>query len=1176
MLSRLSLHGFKSFSDRTEVSFGPGITAIVGPNGCGKSNLADALRWVLGEQNPRVLRSSKQQDMIFSGTQKRKAMGMAEVTLLFDGVTENSQAETEIGRRLTRDGTSEYKLNGKPVRWKDVVETLAGTGLSHTGYVVIGQGMVQELALGKPQDRRAWIEEASGVARVKLDKKDMESRLEAAETNLVRLDDLMAELGDRRSRLASDRDVALEYYRLSQERRDTELSMLLHQAEEEERKIASTKTRVEKCRSDLKVIEAKLPKMRVEKENLEQKCVGTEQALAGAQVSRDQALSGLISLEKRRDFARNQSQLLGRELESRAVRRTAIERDLAKISSEEKILQKSSAEHAQKLEIAQLALQKAEESRALSEASFKGLSEKVIALRQDVLVLASQASKYQKAREDSRRQLESKEKDLENLKEWVSSATSQIDAHRQELASLEEQTNLAAYRLGKARETLETLNVNETSLQEQFDKVAASEKSLGARLSGLNARKRLLTDLERSFEGYARGPRTILAARDSGTLEGIRGSVGELLNAPAAYIPALSAAIGGAAENIVVDREEAAKAAISLLKSKRSGRATFLPLNLIRPRLLNARLQSLVGQTFGVRSLLEVVDYPKELAPCAEHLLGRVVLAETVDIALGFMKASGWATRVVTLSGESLEPGGAITGGDAPRHEGLFRRRQELSEVTAAQGRLTQELGQVLERRKCLEQALRSVSGQLEKARVDRFTHESTAVRLEEALSRTRASMDSLKRQIAHRLAAAGPLEEEISKAASDLQDAVLQEAALAAEMACKETGLERLEEEMRSKVVQDEEISQNVRQLASDKEALDRDLSRILRRREGLSGERVSLTKSLQQEMGEMARQKSLMEQASNEESALLQEIQGLDAGVREIVEKIKGLTATKESLGARILELRQESEKMAGERTSAGARLVELMAQAETMSATHKETTNYLSREFGVFRTDTVKTGRLSRSAGLSKMESLDVEIKALGSVNLKAGQEYLELTDRINAITAEKDDVLTAIGEIHKARQYVEREIETRFTETFRQVSESFSHIFQDLFGGGKGALVLVDGSLGVEVVAQPPGRRQKNLNLLSGGERSLCGLALIFAILSAKPSPLIVLDEVDTALDEANVVRFSRFLKRYSEDTQFLVITHQKQTMEAADLLYGVTMEEPGVSRIFGMRLADAHS
>ncbi|MGE5578793.1 MAG: chromosome segregation protein SMC [Bacillota bacterium] len=1169
MLRKLSLHGFKSFCDRTEITLGSGITAIVGPNGCGKSNLADALRWVLGEQNPRVLRSARSQDIIFAGTQSRKAMGMAEVKLLFDSIGGNS--ETEILRRVARDGTGEYRLDGKTCRWKDVVETLAGTGLSHTGYVVIGQGTIHELASGRPEDRRAWIEEASGVAKVRLDKRDMESKLEAARADIARLTDLAFELESRKQQLAQDKELALRYKELSAKRRELDLSMWLYQYDEESRKASGVARRLERYRAELRDAELSIPRLGQEEESLRQKREPLEQRILQLQSRREALAEDLLALEKMRDAARGQVVVLKRELEARTARKAAISRDLDRLAAEEKALGERHSVAKALHEEASLAVAEAEKKRQSSEAQRKELADRVIGIRTEVVGLTTEQNSVQRSKEDLRHRLEDVRNERRVLFDYLAQSGREKERLEKDLAASSAKRTEAGERAAEARRRQEELESSAAQVKAQIDRELSAEKNLGARLSAVKARRKLLEDMERSFEGYSQGPRAVLEGRQRGVLSGIQGAVGELFSCEARYISALSAAVGGAAENIIVSDEAAAKSAIAHLKQGRSGRATFLPMSILRPRGLSPAAEAALGRCPGVRPLISVVSFPPEMESAARYLVGRIVLADTLDLGLRFMRESGWATRVVTLTGESLEPGGAISGGEAPRSEALFRRKHELAEVRESDRTLSSELEAVLSRRKSLERDLQSLSAQASDARLQATAAGAEAARLTEVCKSLESQIRATEAQMKEREAREPVLKEREEGLGAELDRVTAREREIAEGMAERQEKLLALEERMRESAAEDRQTEARLRELIRRREEALSDLGAIQRRLEGLAGERVTHQRSLEEEEKEIARQGSLLESSALEDKELGEKIGVLDRDVSSLAAEIAAAEAERESLTSRLTAISQELQRLSREKASLAARLEEAEVEIEATRRSLEEVADLIEQEFGMRELDEVEHPRVSRAEGLPMAEELDNAIRGLGAVNLKAEEEWTDVSERIDLLNIEKEDVLGAIDEINRAREIVEKEIETRFVETFGLVASSFREIFQELFGGGRGDLVLIEDSLGVEVIAEPPGRRQKHLNLLSGGERSLCGIALIFAILSVKASPLIVLDEADTALDESNIVRFSQFLKRYSEDTQFVVITHQKATMEAADLLYGVTMEEPGVSRVFGMRL-----
>ena len=1172
LLRKLSVHGFKSFCDRTEIVLGSGITAMVGPNGCGKSNLADALRWVLGEQNPRTLRSARLQDMIFSGTESRKAMGMAEVRLLFDSIEDGN--ETEIMRRFARDGSGEYRLNGRVCRWKDVVETLAGTGLSHTGYVVIGQGMIHELAVGRPEDRRAWIEEASGVAKVRLDKRDMEAKLEAARADLARLEDLLFELVARKGQLEVDRQAAQAYQELASRRRGLDLSMWLYQFDDETRRLANLTRRLERYRADLRDAELSLPRLREEEDSLLARRQPLSARLSHLASERESAARDLLSLEKKRDAVRGQILVLTREIDARTARKAAIQRDLASLAQERETLQAKSDHAASEYEGASAALKSAEETRLSHESWRRELGEKVIGVRTEVVALTGELGSTQRAREDFRRRLEDVRKERAALQDYVKEAGLERDKQAREVKAVEEEHRLAAARAEEARNSQESVEAKAALVRAVVEREMSSERNLGARISALKARRKLLEDMERSFEGYGKGPRTVLEARANGALKGIEGSVGELFSCEPRYIAALSAAVGGAAEDIVVTDENAAKRAIDHLKATKGGRATFLPLSVLRPREMHPRAEDALAKLKGVRPLQSVVSYPADLEAAARYLVGRVALADTMDIGLSFMRESGWTTRVVTLTGESIEPGGAISGGEAPKSESLFRRKQELAEVRRSDSSLSKELEAVLARRKTLEREGVALAGDAVKARAEAVRTGAEVARLAETRVRVEFQVKSLEGQVREREAQVPVLEERDARLSAELERAAAREKETGSEIASRQEILKRYEAEVRLCLEAARDSEGEIRRLLSRKEELERDLSEVMRRLEGVSGQRTTHRHNLAEEEKEISRQGALLQDVEAEEKALGEKIGVLEVDVSPLARQVESAEAERDGLTSRLSEVAAEIGKLERERVTLASRADETSVELESVGRALEDVADLIEQEFGLKDPGDVDHPRIPRSDGLREAEELDEQMEALGSVNLKAEEEWAELSDRIDLLTQEKADVEAAIQEINRARGMVEKEIETRFMGTFGLVAGSFREIFQELFGGGKGDLALIDETLGVEVIAEPPGRRQKHVNLLSGGERSLCGIALIFAILSVKASPFIVLDEADTALDDSNIVRFIQFLKRYAEDTQFLVITHQKATMEAADLLYGVTMEEPGASKIFGMRLEKA--
>lgn len=1169
MLRSMSIHGFKSFCDRTEVAFGSGITAIVGPNGCGKSNLADALRWVLGEHNARLLRCNKLEELIFSGTQRRKAMGMAEVRLLLEDVLDDG--EREIMRRFTRDGSGEYRINNKVCRWKDIYESLLGTGLSHTGYVVIGQGSIQELAGGRPEDRTAWIEEASGVSRFRLSQKEVERKLSAAQRDIIRLDDLLAELEARKTALYSDWEIASKYHKLVNKINDVELSMWLHQEQEESRRVQNVLRRLQGYRERIQECILTIDTLKAEVEPVQNRLANEEERLKSGISERETIADKLLSLEKNRDAARGKLALVSREIETRTVRANVLEDELNNLSGRKVALKDKYETSAEKFKEASDNLKNADDERQAFEAMWRSLSQKVISIRTSMASFTAQLTKLQQSKDTIRRQLESKRRESVEIRSHLLSLDEQILRLKRELSDSKQGLagNIAKYEQSQA--TCNELEKQVTQLRNSLDEMVSTEKNLEQKLTRLKMRKRLLEEMERTFEGYGKGPRAILTARKQSTLAGIIGSVGELFSCDPQYVPALSAAVGGAAENIVVTDDQSAKAAIDFLKRSKQGRCTFLPLSLIRPRKLHPKAVQALSRTKGVKPLISVVNYPGHLRACAEYLFGRVILADTVDYALAFMKESSWITRVVTMGGENIQPGGAITGGEAPRHESIFLRKQELTSLTSQVKKIDGELRSKKAQVCSLKEELSALTGTLKEAKEDALLASNSVAglrdrvaQLEATLEWTESEIGSNKQKLEPLISAEQTLIEQIEKIAA-------QEKSISDRITSKETELKGYEKRIRDGLSIDEKHSDKVRHLSREKEELQQRLNSLLRQLESVKGEKTSTEKNLDEERKELVRLKELREQLTMEESSLKQSILSLEKRMGVLRHKVLELQKRSDSLRQTLNETLESIESLNLEKTSFEGKVADGRTELETLEKSHRDTKELIVSRYGIENPGDCEHPRTRRQEALIQIEGIESAIKLLGTVNLKAEQDYLQLSERIEHIHSEKNDVENAIDELNRTRSLIKREIHKRFLETFEEVDQNFQRIFTQLFGGGRGKLNLVEDTMGIEVIAEPPGSRQKQFNLLSGGERSLCGIALIFAVLAAKPSPVIVLDEVDSSLDEANVVRFAQFLKKYSKDTQFVVITHQESTMEVADIIYGVTMEEPGVSKIFSMRL-----
>ncbi len=1169
MLKRISLHGFKSFCDRTDLSFGTGITAIVGPNGCGKSNIADALRWVLGEQNPRLLRCNRLQDLIFGGTHKKKAMGMAEVKLLIDGVKD--EREIELTRRFTRDGSSEYKINSKTCRYKDVNDLLLGTGLSHTGYVVIGQGTIQELAGGKPEDRRLWIEEASGVSRFRLNRKDIEEKLSLAGRDLVRLEDLLTELESRKSSLYSDWEVARKYHVLLKEKNDLELSMWLYQEKEEYRQFQNADRRLTKYSKELDEIVNLTSRLQNDLDSLRIELKVKENDCTLRVKQKEELEDRSFALKKSRDELRGKLSLISREIEAREVRIGSLESEIKDMSSREESLRSRHDEISAKRMEVLANLKTVQGEKDDFERLWKSLGTRVIDLRSQLNLLNENLAVLDKKKSEQEGQ-------ILLLKAELKEASSRVLALNEGVDDLLKKRDKAEWELSKAIEEERGTRALCASYEEQIkvlreslESITSCITSLESQLSSGKARRKVLQELESSFEGYGKGPRTILLGQKRGVLKGVIGAVGEIVSCEARYIKALSSAAGGTTENIVVTDEEAAKSSIIYLKEQRGGRCTFLPLSVLKPRTLHKKALSALDKVSGVKPLLSIVNYSQDLRVCAQYLFGNVVLAETIESGLAFMEESSWTTRVVTLDGEIIDSGGAITGGEPPRHATLFLRKQELESLS----REIDEKESAVKRKKAeaipLAQELSSSEKQFEEARARGMLLASTISSLKTAISDLTQEIETSANEIQRQEVGIDSLRHTEKDLIAELQRTDGEREGLRCRILSLEQELVKYESQISGFLNSAESYTDKLLQIEGEKESIEEQYALLVRQIESLKGQQISTNNALLDENKEMLRLTQLKSCLIPEIASLEESIDAAEEERRNMQQEISTLENEIASHTKRLNKTLEQLESNRKEYAYLESRILDTKTERDSIEKSLTETRRMLFSRYGILNADDSDHPTMNRQEALDKLQDIESQVTALGTVNLKAEEDYLELSDRIENIGNEKADVQAAISELERARDLIDTEIQKRFIATFEQVDQNFQRIFGELFGGGRGKLNIVDEDMGIEVIAEPPGRRHKQFNLLSGGERSLCGIALIFAILSTSPSPLMVLDEVDSSLDEANVVRFAQFLKRYSAQTQFVVITHQESTMEVADVIYGVTMEEPGVSKVFSMRL-----
>ncbi|MEW6523444.1 MAG: chromosome segregation protein SMC [Bacillota bacterium] len=1177
-LRRLELYGFKSFPDKTILEFGPGLTAIVGPNGSGKSNLADAVRWALGEQSARMLRGSRMDEVIFSGTDRRKPLSVAEVRLTFDnsdGALPVDYSEVTVARRVSRDGESSYYLNGTPCRLKDVADLMAGTGVGRDSYSLVSQGRIDDILSARGEDRRELLEEAAGITKFRNQRREAVRRLEASERDLERLGDILRELESQVGPLAEQAQEARAYREVASQLRELEVGVLLAILERAQAQLALWEKRRQQLAAALEADEHRL--------------AAVEQS---AEAARTELGAREADLEKTRGLLAEQ-RATERELRARL--------ETGQRSQREAQVQLGAA--SQRVQAARVRLEEVEAEETASaghhaesqlqlcsaQAGLAEAADLVASQRQVVMELGAGVEKAKGDVLDALNRV-ALLKNQVNTRELEARHLEQLFRRRElevaELAKRLEWREQEAHRLAGE---LDKMNARKLHCEQQehqagsrraelVRELEAARRETGRsrqRLEALRSRHAVLTEMLSNYEGYGRGPRAVLTGR----IPGVLGSVADLFTIEPGYEAAIAAALGGALQYVVTETEDAAEACISYLKKGSGGRATFLPLNLIRPAYLGRADLRALSEIEGTRPALEVVYCDQQVVPVLQYLLGRVVVAPDLDRALAVGRATGMRLKVATLPGEVITPGGAITGGGrAPEAAGLLGRRREVAELEGQVAATVRDLDGWVQRERELarlwedtETLARELSHELATLKAQRASlaqeleqHRGETQRLVEALSVHRGELEEL----------AGKLRE--ARTEREVAATLIQAAAGEAE---------RVQEMVKERAAEHEQARQRW-------EAAQEQLAECRAQVARLEQVALGAWEQRQRVQRDAGRARHELEAAAKREQELRELRAALDAELAALEERLHRSAGC---AGRLAEELHAVEEARAG-----------ILAQLDELERERRGLTRALAQHRSRLHAEELEVARVEAEAGHSRAQlleryELDVEVAAqsyrprdpdeaapaiarlksrltaFGAVNLAAVEEYERVNQRYEFLKAQRLDIEEARRDLGRVIQETDRQMRTRFEATFSAVRANFKHLFRRLFGGGSADLILSDPSCplesGVDIDAQPPGRRLQNLSLLSGGEKALTASALLFAVLSISPSPFCVLDEIEAALDEANTARFVSLLRDFASQTQFVMVTHNKTTMEAADVLYGVTMEESGVSRLISVSLTD---
>ena len=1180
-LKALEIQGFKSFPDKTVLTFGEDITAIVGPNGSGKSNISDAIRWVMGEQSTRTLRGGKMEDVIFGGTAQRKQTGYAEVSLVLDNTThlfDLEESEVMVTRRYYRSGESEYYINRRSVRLKDINELFMDTGLGREGYSIIGQGKIDEILSVKSSDRREVFEEAAGISRYRHRKEEAERKLERTDENLVRINDKIAELELQVEPLREQSEKAKKYLVLRDELRGLEISVWLDTLDRlransikleadyqqavqtrDEAKVAQEKAYAagEACSQQMRDKDIEADRLRFEMQGGQAQINELESAVAVLRSSIQHNLESAQRLKDDLEQQEGREGSLAAQIGQRRQRLEEIEGQLAR--GKEKLAEKEGEAQAA-ARSAGLLDQELERLRGQADLGAAGAAEAKALLS----ALAAAAQEVLDRDGSVRRELAELEERLEQAGQETRAARRRRDE------AVEERDG--------AKNVIQGYQLRVESRQKKAQEARDRHGKLQREETALADRIKLLTEMERMHEGYSKAVKLVMGEARRGSLQHIHGPVADLLKVPDRYTVAIETALGGAMQNLVVDREEDGKAVIQFLKRRDAGRATILPLSSIRPGELREG-DALKKEPGFVGVADELISFDPRYQNVFSNLLGRVAVMEDLDRAIAAARKYGYRFRIVTLDGQVLNPGGSMTGGSASRSAGILSRANELE-------RLGRQLEQIREQTareaKALSEAEReatAASYELETAQGQLREWEDAILKAEGELSRCRGVEEELsarqgtqREELEQLSARAAQIEADTQNARDRIQTLEGEAAALKSEAEGKERGQADLRE-------RSARLAEEMARLRADQAALEAEGEAT---RSGLA-ELEELRDSL---AGGRAQSQALMADYESKNQEFTAQIQAKEQELSALREENRGREET-------VARLNREKLELEGQRTQAVRKSQELndaLLRAEGEVSRLDQRRVSASMEEKQLLDKLWETYELSHEA--ARQQRVEIEsvpkasrriaelkkgISALGSVNVGAIEEFQRVNERYTYLTDQRDDVEKAKRELEAVIAQITAEMKTIFQREFGVINEAFGQTFVELFGGGQARLELEDPedilNCGIEIKVQPPGKALKVLSLLSGGEKAFVAIALYFAILKVRPTPFVVMDEIEAALDDSNVVRFARYMRSMADRTQFIVITHRRGTMEEADILYGVTMQEQGVSRMLTINLND---
>ena len=1180
LLKRLEIQGFKSFADKTVLDFVNGATAVVGPNGSGKSNISDSIRWVIGEMSAKSLRGSNMQDVIFAGTETRKPVNYAEVSLVLDNSTHVFNIdfdEVTVTRRLFRSGESVYQINKANCRLKDIHELFMDTGLGKDGYSIIGQGNVSQILSTKAEDRRSLFEEAAGISKYKYKKDEAQKKLANTEENLVRINDITLELEGQLNPLKNQSEKARKYLELYGEYKtlDINLSMITLEknkvsCEETEKLYNAADGELSDLRSQDSETEAKITELY----DKQKKC-DEERAENNNRLMENE--SAKMSAEKEISIAenniKNNTSMLERidreilQLKSKNEERrntiAGLEEENKRIESEaEEIGAVFDAVKAEGSDInsrQEKLLSEIEEYRvSANEKLNEAVSEKA-----KITGIENLRASYLERRNAVEAEIQSYKQGVENTRAAIEEDTKQIEIKKEKLA--------------KIKKSVETQQAKAAELNREIAALNSSQNSINAEYQAKSSKKRMLEGMENDYAGFARSVKAVLKA-DELKRRAIYGTVSGLIDVNKDYAVAIENALGGAMQNIIVESEEDAKAAIAYLKKTASGRASFLPITSVHGRTLDnakevSRCTGYIGMAY------ELISYDKKYDGIMKSLLGRVAVFDNIDNAIAVSREFGYKFKTVTLDGDILNAGGSMSGGSANKQSGFLSRAAEIKTLGTEISKLSGDLNSVKEKSETAQNSLKTVNNQLSSYMPLMREYEDEILRLENTcehlkkglssdgdagknyrseLEQLEANLSSSSDEIAALLSKVRSLEKESEELNKKLETLSEEYDAVTAEKENKSNAL--MEQTMKLASMQkDIQLNNaNIESMKSEITAAENEIA-------AKENDKISISDTSRALSLEKEEKLKHIDEIKNQSEEYKAQIEIIDKEKSDIADTLKGIQSSKTDLTDKLLQLQQE--------------LSRLESRREKLNTERENILNRLWEDYELTYSsaEEVRAEVDNEKEAFKRLSELKSGIKSLGSVNMDAIEEYKAVKERYEFLTGQKSDLEKSKENLNQIIESMQELMQEHFGKQFKEINESFASVFTELFGGGRGQLSLTDPEnmleSGIEIDVQLPGKGLQNINLYSGGEKSFIAIALLFAILRVKPTPFCILDEIDAALDDVNVSRFATYLKNYIDQTQFIVITHRRGTMEAANILYGVTMQEKGVSKLLSLKIDD---